>query len=61
MQKKHWTPQRIIILTLLLIFVIYKFVTEDDISRWLAIIIFIVAMIGTLIYYKVRKKGIFAK
>ncbi len=61
MTEKHWTPQRIILIVLAVLFVGYKLLTEDDISQGLALGAVIVGIIGTIIFFAVRKKGIFAK
>lgn len=61
MVQKHWTPQRIILVALVILFVGYKLLTEDDIPQELAIGALIVGIVGTIIFFAVRKKGVFAK
>ena len=59
--KKHWTPQRIVLIILGIALVGYKLITEDGIPLELAIGALAIGGIGTLIYFATKKKGIFAK
>ena len=61
MPKKHWTPTRIILIVLVLVFIIFKILTEDDIPTGGAIAAVSIGAIGALVYFVVKKKGIFSK
>jgi len=59
--KKHWTPQRIVLIILGLALIGYKLITEDDIPTELAIGAVVVGGLGTLMFFVLGKKGIFKK
>ncbi|MBT5023515.1 hypothetical protein HOK51_01595 [Candidatus Woesearchaeota archaeon] len=59
--KQKWTPQRIIVLVVAVLFVGYKLMNESSDFLPIAIGALILGGVGTLIYFYVAKKGIFAK
>jgi len=61
MVQKHWTLQRVLLLVIFILYIAFKLMIEDDIPIGLAIGAIVAGAVGTLTYFAVRKKGIFAK
>ncbi len=61
MAQKHWTLQRIALISFLVLLVFYKLSRKGNLPGWVIIIAILIGALGTLAFYALTKRGIFAK